>query len=218
MIRELFALFPPVKRGRDIAAIEFNEVHLPRRLSSFAANLSTISGTLRPVQEMISAVSEEIARGEADPQPFHPYIVPNYMERPWLPRPTAHVNALMAWKAENRGTRKQGIAFQMWMRRHYRLVFAAKMCNDWATLWGGLAAQLNHIAVFLSIDTTESAAYAISYHNPLASTLADYARARFPFDYHTALSDVHEDTRRSILRDTAPPPFRPNAPLPSEPN
>ena len=35
MTNELFALSPPPKRGRDIAKIEFDEVHLPRRLENF---------------------------------------------------------------------------------------------------------------------------------------------------------------------------------------
>ena len=67
LLHELFALFPPIKRGRNIAAIEFNEVHLPRRLANFTANLSSLAGTLRPVQEMVNAVSEEIARGGGQP-------------------------------------------------------------------------------------------------------------------------------------------------------
>ena len=63
LLHELFALFPPINRGRNIASIEFNEVHLPRKLANFTANLSSRSGALRPVQEMVNAVSEEISRG-----------------------------------------------------------------------------------------------------------------------------------------------------------
>ena len=46
------------------------------------------------------------------------------------------------------------------------------------------------------------------YRELLIRTLADCARARFPFGYFTALSDVREDTRRAINTDGA----RPNAP------
>ena len=123
----------------------------------------------------------------------------------------------MAWKAKNRGARKQGIACQMWLRRRYRFVFAAEMCNAWTPI-GGLATQLNHIAALLPLATLESAAYAIRYHNLLVATLADYARARYPFGYHTALPDVHDDARRAILRDNAQPPVRFTAPLASGPN
>ena len=101
----------------------------------------------------------------------------------------------------------------MWLHHHYRFVIAAEMCHAW-TPFGGIAAQLNHIAVLLSLATLESAGYAIRYHDLLVSTLADYARARFAFDYHTALSEVHEDTRRMVTREgpnaSTHPPTAPN--------
>lgn len=71
--------------------------------------------------------------------------------------------------------------------------------------FGGIAAQLNHIAVLLSIATLENAGFAIRYRDLLASSLSDYARPRFPFDYHTALSDIHADTRRAVARESFPP-------------
>ena len=88
----------------------------------------------------------------------------------------------------------------MWLHHQYRFVIAAEMCHAWAP-FGGIAAQMNHIAVLLSLATLESAGFAIRYHDLLVSTLADYARARFAFDYHTALSEVHEDTRRMVTRE-----------------
>ena len=214
LIHELFSLFPPVKRGRNIASIEYNEVHLPKRLKGFTANLSSLAGTLRPTQEMVNVVSEAIARGEANPQPFFPYVTADYQQHPWLPRINAHTNALTAWKSKAQGVRKKAISFQMWMHHHYRFVFAAEMCNAWSP-FGGLAAQLNHIAVLLSLASLESAGYAIKYHDLLVTTLADFARARFPCDFHSALSEVHEDTRRALARETATPQGRPNAPAAS---
>ena len=98
MARELFDTFPPVKKCRSIAALEFNEIQIPRRLKSIRFDLSGISGTLRPAQEAVSAISEEIARGESNPQPSHPYVIPNYHEHPRLPKNTAHVTAFHAWK------------------------------------------------------------------------------------------------------------------------
>ena len=201
LIHELFATFPPLKKGRNIATVEFNEIHLPHRLKNFTVDLSSIAGTLRPVQEMVNAVSEEIARGEANPQPFHPYITPNYHEHPWLPRTASHISAFHLWKNKANGTRKNAISSQQWLHHHLRFVFSAEICSLW-TPFGGFAAQMNHIAVLLSLATLESAGFAIRYHELLIRTLADCARARFPFDYYTALSEVHEDTRRAILTDS----------------
>ena len=202
LTHELFAPSPPLNRGGNIAAIEFNEVHLPKRLENFTVNLSSISGLLRPSQEMVNLVSEQIARGEANPQPFVPYVTADYHAHPWLPRINAHSNALATWKTKNNGARKKAIAFQMRMHHHYRFVFAAEMDNAW-THFGGLAAQLNHISVLLSLASLETAGYAIRYHDSLVSTLAECARARFPIDYHNALSEVHDDTRRALARDNA---------------
>ena len=201
MIHELFATFPPLKKGRNITAMDFNEIQITQRLKSLKLDLSSISGTLRPVQEMVNAISEEIARGEANPQSFHPYVIPNYHEHPWLPRNNAHITAYHTWKNKITGPKKPAISLQMWLHHHLRFVIAAEMCSLW-TPFGGVAAQFNHIAVLLTLSTLESAGFAIRYHESLIRTMADYARARIPFDFFTALSEIHEDTRRAITADS----------------
>ena len=103
----------------------------------------------------------------------------------------------------------------MWLRRRYRFVIAAEMCHAW-TPFGGIAAQLNHIAVLLSLATLENAGFAIRYHDLLVSTLADFARARFTSDYHTALSEVHEDTRRAVTRENNAPKTAPTTATPTQ--
>ena len=208
LIREIFASSPPVKKGRNIASVEFNEIHLPNRLGNFKIDLAAIDGTLRPVQEMASAISEEIARGQANTHPFHPYIIPNYHERPWFPRVTARVNAFNNWRNKTKGAKKQAISPQQWLHHHLRFALTAELCELW-TPFGGIAAQFNHISALLSLATLESAGFAMRYHDLPVRTLADCARARFPFDYLTALSEVHEDTRRAIMADTARPSFAP---------
>ena len=202
LVREIFATLPPVKKGGNIASVEFNEIHLPIRLKNFHVDLSRATGTLRPVQEMVNAISEEIARGESNPQPFHPYIIPNYHERPWSPRITAHITAFNSWKTKAKGAKKYAISLQMWLRHHMRFIMSAGLCSLWAP-FGGIAAQFNHIAVLLSLATLESAGFSLRYHELLIRTLADCARERFPFDYFTALSEIHEETRRAITSDTA---------------
>ena len=51
------------------------------------------------------------------------------------------------------------------------------------------------------------------YRELLVTTLADFARARFPCDYHLALSEMREDTRKAVARDSQPSTgrFTPNA-------
>ena len=66
-VREIFASFPPVKKGGNIAQLEYNEIMIPHRLKRFQIDLSSIAGALRPVREMANAISEEIARGNPTP-------------------------------------------------------------------------------------------------------------------------------------------------------
>ena len=90
----------------------------------------------------------------------------------------------------------------MWLHHHIRFIVSAEMCSLW-TPFGGIAAQLNHLTVILTLATPESAGFAIRYHELLIRTLSDHARARLPFDYFTALSEIHDDTRRAISTDGA---------------
>ena len=82
MIQGIFAAPPPVKRGRDIDSVEFADALTPQRLESLRPDFPTIAGALRLAQEMVNASSEEVARGGANPQPFHPYVVPIFHEHP----------------------------------------------------------------------------------------------------------------------------------------
>ena len=88
----------------------------------------------------------------------------------------------------------------MRMRHHLRFIFVAEMRRAWAG-FGGLVAQLNHLALLLSIASLETAGYAMRYHEMLVTTLADFARARYPIDFHLALSEIHDDTRKALLME-----------------
>ena len=86
----------------------------------------------------------------------------------------------------------------------------AELCSLW-TPFGAIAAQFNHIAVILALATLESDGFDMRYHDLLVRTLAGCARARFPYDYFSSLSEVREDARRIIATDTD----RSSAPTPS---
>ena len=106
MAHELFATSPALKKGRDLASVDFDEIQIPRRLKSLQLDCSAIAGTPRPAQEMVSAIAEDIARVAANPQPLHPYIIPNYPELPWLPRIAAHITAYNTWEIKRTGPKK----------------------------------------------------------------------------------------------------------------
>ena len=175
---------------------------IPIALASYSAPLSAIGSLLQPTQEMVNEVSEALAKAEAFPPPYKPYITPDYTAHPWMPRMTLHTSALAKWRARvSRVPGKQDISFQMWLRHHLRFVFAADLCHAWDP-FGGLAAQLSQLAVILSLASTENCSYAMIYHKELVRFLADSARARIPLDFRNYLSEVKEDICKLIPRDS----------------
>ena len=72
MIREIPDAPPPVKRGRDLATMGYSEILTPQRSKSHRVDFPTIDGALRPVRDMVNAISEEVARGGSNPPTFPP--------------------------------------------------------------------------------------------------------------------------------------------------
>ena len=173
----------------------------PIAIASYSDPLSAIGSLLHPTQEMVNEVSEALAKAEAFPPPYKPYITPDYTAHPWMPRMTLHTSALAKWRSRvSRVPGKQDISFQMWLRHHFRFLFTADLCHAWDP-FGGLAAQLSQVAVILSLASTENCSYAMIYHKELVRFLADSARARIPLDFRNYLSEVKEDIRKLIPRD-----------------
>ena len=67
-----------------------------------------------------------------------------------FPRVTAHINAFNSWKVKDKGRRKQSISLQMRLSRHLRYALSAELRALWAP-FGGIASQLNHIGVLLTL-------------------------------------------------------------------
>ena len=112
-IREITAVSPPMKRGRDPASIEFGEIRRARSIACFTDDIPEAACAPKPTQEMVSAISDELARGDANPQPPHPYIAPGYTRRPWLHRLSAHTASLSNRPTRNsRQFREPPISFQ----------------------------------------------------------------------------------------------------------
>ena len=192
-IYDLFEVFPPPKRGRNIKEVEFAEPNIPHALSSFTAQLSTISTVLQPTQEMVNLVAEEMARAAAFPPPYKPYITVDYTAHPWLPRIATHIASLTAWRARvQRIPNKHDISFQMWLRHHLRFLVTADLCHAWQP-FGGLAAQLSQLTVLLALASTETCSFAMQYHAELSRFLSDAARARLDINYVDYLSAVKDD-------------------------
>ena len=178
--------------------MEFVEPNIPHALSSYTAQLATISTALQPTQEMVNIVADEMARDAAFPPPYHPYVTVDYTAHPWLPRIATHIAALSAWRARvQRIPNKQEISFQMWLHHHLRFIATADLRHAWQP-FGGIAAQLSQLAVLLALAPTETCSFAMQYRAELPRYLADAARARLDIDYASYLSILKDEIYKRV--------------------
>ena len=146
---------------------------------------------------MVSEASKSLSKAAAIPPPYKPYLTPDYATRPRLPRMVLNTNDLATWRAmESRAPGKKDISFHMRKRRHISFVIAAYLCHDCAP-FGGMSAQISHIAHLLSIAPTEHCNYALMYRRELVRFLADAARARA---YRSIFGTVYRESRRRYAK------------------
>ena len=162
---DLFRVSPTLKKRRNIYDVEFAEINILRNLSAYTASLSTIGDILKPTQEMVNGVAEEMARDEGTPPTSNPYLTPDLPAHPWLPRISLRANALSNWRDRvHRVPNKHDISVQISIRRHLRFVIDAVFCHD-RIPFGGFTDQLPYLALALSIASTENCDCDISYNN-----------------------------------------------------
>ena len=66
---------------------------------------------------------------------------------------------------------------QAWLLYRMRFLIAADLAGAWAG-FGGLAAQLNHLAIVMNISITDSVSIALPYGRLVRDFLAERARPR----------------------------------------
>ena len=200
-IYEIFEVSPPPTGGRNLQNVEFADLGIPLSLSSYTASLLSVVSILQPSQEMVNEISEALAKAEACPPPHKPYISPEYTARPWLPIMSMRTSALAKWRARvSRVPAKREISPQMRMRRHFRFIIDADLRRAWDP-FGGLAAQLSHVEVILSLASTENCNCDMTYQKELVRFLPDSARARMPIDFRNYLSEIKDAICQMATRE-----------------
>ena len=90
----------------------------------------------------------------------------------------------------------------MWLRRHLRFIMTAEMCSLWTPLRGDRCTAQPHSGATIASDARKC-----GLCRPLSRAPHSHAcgsrSCSLTFDYYTALSEVHEDTRRTIATDSA---------------
>ena len=94
--------------------VEFAEVSIPLALAAYYDPHSGIGSILQATQEMVNEASEAMAKAEAFPPPYNPYVTPDYSTHHRLSRMAFHANALNKWQTRvTRAQEKKGLSFQM---------------------------------------------------------------------------------------------------------
>ena len=130
---------------------------------------------------MANYISLELARGMAKVPAYTPFIVPDVSASPWVVTSMEHVAAVVRRRGNSRLAKREGnsAAAPMQARLLYQLRFL--IADDLAGAWsgfGGLASQLNHLAIVMNISIVESTSVDFPYVRLAREFLAERARSR----------------------------------------
>ena len=93
MVFRIFAWFGSPGKLRDPACVG-EEIDINRRMRTWASDLSTITGPLRPDQDTAIFFPGEMGRGRLSRPPYAPYVITDSIARyPWLPSGEPHAKA-----------------------------------------------------------------------------------------------------------------------------
>ena len=161
--------------------IRFTELDIPQDLATFRPNLSTLSASFRPEQEMENWANRQRAISPIKDQPFVPYLIPNLAEAPWLPPTTDRSSARTSWVAFSKQARwpasPQEISIQFFSLYQIRFLFAGVLCKAFDS-FGGLALQLTHLSTVINLSIADSVGVALAYRRLVATKLQEKARQR----------------------------------------
>ena len=198
---------PPHDRKTSEKNIRFAELDIPQALATFRPNLSAISASIHPDQEMVNWVNKQRAIASSKDPPFVPYLIPNLTEAPWLPPTTDHSAARTSWidfsKQARRTTSPQELNIQSFDLYQIRFLFAADLCKAFDS-FGGLAPQLAHLSIVLNLSITDSVGVALAYRRVVSTRLQEKARQRpaklsdFTELFRTEDFTLKEQARREI--------------------
>ena len=202
LVLEIFELFPPMQKNRSVENPEFEEICIPVRMKTLSLCFEQLGGILRPDQQMVNAVSIELAKALATNPAYTPFVIPDLAKRPWAPAAADRGKAVESWAARMKNFKSgQQLSFQAWLLYLLRFLIAADVCKAWDT-FGGLIAQLNRLGIVLNLAVTENVPTALLYDSQLRAHIADLARQRsVNVDYATLLAEENIAVKRQVLKD-----------------
>ena len=204
MLLGMFDSFPPANRNRGGANL-IEEISIPHKLQNYRIDFSQIGGVIRPDQNTVNAIGEQLSIADSNAIAYRPYIYLDLTRKPWVPPIIEHQRAIDAWKAAVRNySSPQPASIQQYLLYRLRFVFAADLAGSF-TPFGGAVAQFNNIGLLLSNAIIDSPAMAISYDQHLHNKLAALARERTPgIDYFNMLSEEQFEIKRYVMGGLVP--------------
>ena len=123
----------------------------------------------------------------------------------WIPAGETLDRALLKWHAarriSHRNTGNQDLPIGQFVLYSLRFVLADDLA-DARTDYGGLAAQLNHIAVVLDLSTTGRQGIAVTYDYRMRRAIQKIARTLSEkTDYIELRSNLNKAVRATAIRD-----------------
>ena len=168
--------------------------------------MQALRSLLIPEQDMANFFSAELERGRIARPPYVPYLVADALSpHPWLPSDETHARALDKWQAErrtfHRNAENQDLPLGQFALRRLIFIRAGDLTDAWAE-FGGITAQLSHIAVVLGLSITDKAGVAVTYDFRTHRAVRKLAMNRSTrTDYFEFLSNINKDIRADVMRD-----------------
>ena len=203
---KIFAWFEPAARIRDAANTGFEEIDIEQRMQSWTVDFSALRGLLVPDQDMTNFFSAEIEKGRVARPPYIPYVVVDSLAAPpWLPADDTHARALDTWQATqrtyNRYTGNQDLSLGQYVLHRLRYILAGDLTDAWCE-FGGLSAQLNHLAVVVGLSISDHAGIAVTYDFRMHRAVQKMVKNRSTrTNYFEFLSTLNKDVKADVVRD-----------------
>ena len=203
MLLGLLEVIPPTLNQRANRPVAFEEVVLHKRLKDYNIPFPNIATVLRPDQKMCNAISEIIASAANVQPPFEPYVVVDVKKPPWRVGKDEHDKAIDAFERKmKKYNTTQPMSMQQFLLYKWRFIIAADMCKAWDR-FGGIASQINNIAIITNMSIVDNPFVAIKYDEALSARLAAYARERTPdINYASILSAEDFELKRYIINQS----------------
>ena len=203
---KISAWFEPHGRIRGATNTNSEEIDIDHRAKSRTADFPRLTNGLVPDQDVVNFFSVELEKDRIARPPYAPYVIADSLSAvPWIPTEETHARSLGKWKVNHRtfhrNTGNQDLSLGQFVLYRLRFLLAGDLADAWAD-YGGIVAQINHLAVVLELSITDHPGIAATYDHRVRRLVQRIAKTRSTrTDYFELLSNLNKDVRTEAIRD-----------------